>query len=182
MVFYMDFAEVIAARKSIRNYSNKPVNKETIMKCLEAARSAPSWANRQCWHFIVVMDRDKIEKLSSMINFWLKDAPAAVVACGDPSKSGFKNDQHYYLVDVAIAFEHFILAATNEGLGTCWLGGFDEEKVKDLLGIPSEMKVVALTPVGYPSGDDGLFSKAIKTMVGSKKRKPIGEIVHMEKW
>ena len=78
----MDFAEVIAARKSIRNYSNKPVNKEIIMKCLEAARSAPSWANRQCWHFIVVMDRDKIEKLSSMINFWLKDAPAAVVACG----------------------------------------------------------------------------------------------------
>ncbi len=126
----MDFTEVIAARKSIRNYSNKPINKETIMKCLEAARLAPSWANKQCWHFIVVTDKDKIEKLSSTINFWLKDAPAVVVACGDPSKSGFKNDQHYYLVDVAIAFEHFVLAATNEGLGTCWMGGFDEGDCK----------------------------------------------------
>jgi nitroreductase len=128
------------------------------------------------------MDRDKIEKLSSTRNFWLKGAPAAVVACGDPSKSGFKNDQHYYLVDVAIAFEHFVLAATNEGLGTCWMGGFDEEIVKPLLGILSEIKVVALTPIGYPSEDDGLFSKAIKTMVGSKKRMPIEEIVHSEKW
>ena len=178
----MDFPEVIAARKSIRNYSNKPINKETIMKCLEAARVAPSWANKQCWQFIVVTEKDKIEKLSSMINFWLKDAPAVVVACGDPSKSGFKNDQHYHLVDVAIAFEHFVLAATNEGLGTCWMGGFDEEIVKTLLGIPSEIKVVALTPIGYPSEDDGLFSKAIKTMVGSNKRKPIEEIVHSEKW
>lgn len=178
----MDFREVIAARKSIRNYSNKPINKETIMKCLEAARLAPSWANKQCWHFIVVMDKDKIEKLSSAINFWLKDAPAVVVACGDPSKSGFKNDPHYYLVDVAIAFEHFVLAATNEGLGTCWMGGFDKEIVKTLLGIPSEINVVALTPIGFPSEDDGLFSKAVKTMVGSNKRKPIEEIVHSEKW
>jgi nitroreductase len=152
------------------------------MKCLEAARAAPSWANKQCWHFIVVTDRDKIEKLSSMINFWIKEAPAVVVACGDPSRSGFKNDQHYYLVDVAIALEHFVLAATNEGLGTCWMGGFDEEVVKAQLGIPGEIKVVALTPVGYPSEDDGLASKAIKTIVGSKKRKPIEEIVHSEKW
>jgi nitroreductase len=178
----MDFAEVIAARKSVRDYSNKPVNKETIMKCLEAARFAPSWANKQCWHFIVVTDRNKIEKLSSTINFWLKNAPAAVVACGDPSKSGFKNDQHYYLVDVAIALEHFVLAATNEGLGTCWMGGFDEKIVKSLLGIPTEIKVVALTPIGYPSENDGLVSKTIETMVGSKKRKPIEEIVHSEKW
>ena len=178
----MDFTEVIAARKSVRNYSNKPVDNEIIMKCLDAARAAPSWANKQCWHFIVVTDRDKIEKLSSTINFWLKDVPSVVVACGDPSKSGFKNDQHYYLVDVAIAFEHFVLAATNEGLGTCWTGGFDEKVVKDLLGIPGEIKVVALTSIGYSSGEDGLFSKTIKTIVGSKKRKPIGEIVHSEKW
>jgi nitroreductase len=69
----MDFTDVIAARKSVRDYSNKPVDNETIMRCLEAARAAPSWANKQCWHFIVVTDKDKIEKLSSTINFWLKD-------------------------------------------------------------------------------------------------------------
>ena len=178
----MDFDEVIVARKSIRNYSKKPIDKETILKCLEAARLAPSWANKQCWHFIVVTDRDKIERLSSSINFWLKSSPAVVIACGDPSKSGYKNDQRYYLVDVAIALEHFVLAATNEGLGTCWIGGFDEEGTKSLLGIPGEIKVVALTPIGYPSEDDGLFSMAIKTIVGSSKRKPIEEIVHLEKW
>jgi nitroreductase len=110
------------------------------MKCLEAARVAPSWANKQCWHFIVVREREKIEKLSPMINFWLKDAPAVIVACGDPSKSGFKNEQHYYLVDVAIALEHFVLAATNDGLGTCRIGAFGEETVKTLLGIPREIK------------------------------------------
>src|SRR5512137_1273528 len=115
----MEFTEVIAARKSVRKYSDKPIDNESIMKCFEAARIAPSWANKQCWHFIVIRDREKIEKLSSTINFWMKDAPAVIVACGDPAKSGFKNGQHYYLVDVAIALEHFVLAATNEGLGTC---------------------------------------------------------------
>ena len=179
---YMDFTEVIAARKSVRKYSDEPIDNESIMKCLEAARIAPSWANKQCWHFIVVREREKIEKLSSMINFWMKDAPAVIVACGDPSKSGFKNEQHYYLVDVAIALEHFVLAATNEGLGTCWIGAFDEENVKTLLSIPREIKVVALTPIGFPAEDEGLFSKTLKTLVSSKKRKPLEEIAHMEKW
>jgi len=178
----MDFTEVIAARKSVRKYSDMPVDDEIIMKCLEAARVAPSWGNKQCWHFIIVHDKKIIEKLSSMINFWLKDTAAVIVACGDPSKSGFKNEQHYYLVDVAIALEHFVLAATNEGLGTCWIGAFDEENVRTLLGIPKEIKVVALTPIGYPAKDEGLFSKTLKTLVSSKKRKPMEEMVHMEKW
>jgi nitroreductase len=178
----MDFTEVIVLRTSVRNYSDKPVADVTIMKCLEAASLAPSWANKQCWHFIVVRDKKKIEKLSSIKNFWLKDAPAVLVACGDPSKSGFKNEQHYYLVDVAIAFEHFVLAATNEGLGTCWIGAFDEETVKNLLEIPREIKVVALTPIGFPAEEEGLFSKTLKTLVSSKKRKPMEEIVHIEKW
>ncbi len=151
-------------------------------ECLEAARFVPSWANKQCWHFIVVRDREKIEKLSSTINFWMKDAPAVIVACGDPSKSGFKNEQHYYLVDVAIALEHFVLAATNEGLGTCWIGAFDEENVKTLLSIPREIKIIALTPIGFPAEDEGLFSKTLKTLVNSKNRKPMEEIAHMEKW
>ena len=116
------------------------------------------------------------------MNFWMKDAPAVIVACGDPSKSGFKNEQHYYLVDVAIALEHFVLAATNLGLGTCWIGAFDEETVKTLLAIPEEIKVVALTPIGFPAENEGLFSKTLKTLVGSKKRKPMEEIAHIEKW
>lgn len=178
----MDFTEVIAARKSVRKYSDKPVDNGLILKCLEAARIAPSWANKQCWHFIVVRDKERIEKLSSMINFWLKDAPAVIVACGDPSRSGFKNEQHYYLVDVAIALEHLVLAATNEGLGTCWIGAFNEETVKALLEIPKEIKVVAMTPIGFPAEEEGLFSKTLKMLVSSKKRKSIEELVHMGKW
>jgi nitroreductase len=178
----MEFFDVISARKSVRKFLNKPVDDAIIMRCLEAARIAPSWANKQCWHFIVVKDKEKIEKIFSAVNFWLKGAPVIIVACGNPSKSGFKNDQAYYLVDVAIAFEHFVLAATNENLGTCWIGAFDEKTVKDLLAIPQEIKVVALTPLGHPAEDEGLWSKAIKTLAGSKNRKQLEEIVHMEKW
>jgi nitroreductase len=179
---HIDFTEVIIKRKSIRKYTDKLVDDEIIKKCLEAARLAPSWTNKQCWHFIVVRDRKKIEKLSSIATFWLKDAPAVIVACGDPSKSGFKNGQHYYLVDVAIALEHLVLAATNEGLGTCWIGAFDEDNVRSLLGIPKEIKVVALTPIGFPDEEEGLFSKSFKMLLKSGKRKALEEIMHMEKW
>jgi nitroreductase len=87
----------------------------------------------------------------------------------------------YYLVDVGISMEHLILAATDLGLGTCWIGGFDEAKVKKVLGVPENMKVVALTPVGYPT-DEGLRGKMIKRLIGSANRKSLSEIVHHDKW
>lgn len=178
----MEFIDVVKARKSVRSYSSKLVEEEKLTRILEAARKAPSWANRQCWSFIVVTDREKIEKLAvGVINSWLKQAPVIIVACGNPKKSGFRNGMDYYLVDVAISMEHLILAAADLGLGTCWIGGFDEQKVKSILGVPKNIKIVALTPIGY-AASERIRDKLVKTLVHSGKRKPMEEIIHKDMW
>jgi nitroreductase len=177
----MDFDKVVLTRKSVRKYLDKPVEEEKITKCLEAARLAPSWENKQCWRFVVVRDKEIIAKLAKGINFWAKSAPVFIVACGDPKRSGTRYGQNYYLVDVAIAMEHLVLAAANLGLGTCWLGLFDEEETKKLLKIPEGIRVVALTPLGYPHPDEGIWGKVVKAIV-SKKRKSLGEIAYDGEW
>jgi nitroreductase len=88
----------------------------------------------------------------------------------------------YFTVDVSIAFEHLILAATDAGLGTCWIGGFNEEDVKELLEIPNRIRVVALTPIGYPAGRKRIIETIINTLLKGKKRKTLDEIVHHEHW
>lgn len=178
----MEFMDVVRTRKSVRSYSNRMVEEEKITRILEAARIAPSWANRQCWSFIVVKDREKIRKLAGgLINPWLKQAPVIIVACGNPQKSGSRNGMDYYLVDVAISMEHLVLAAADLGLGTCWIGGFDERKVKRTLGVPENIKIVALTPVGYPASE-GVRDKIVKRLIKSGKRKPMEQIIHRDMW
>ena len=178
----MEFMDVVAARKSVRDYEDKPVEEEKIVKILEAARLAPSWANKQCCRYIVVKDKNKIQELASGLTGWLKKAPVIVVACADPKDSGDRNGMNYYLVDVGISMQQLVLAATAVELGTCWIGAFDEAKIKKSLGIPQNIKVVAMTPLGYPADKEGLGSKLIKTVVGAGKRKPLAEIIHQEKW
>jgi len=178
----MKFDDVIQVRKSVRRYADRPVEQEKITKCLEAAKLAPSWENKQCWRFIVVRDKEVIAKLAKGFNFWAKSAPVFIVACGDPKQSGTRHGQNYYLVDVAIATEHLVLEAANLGLGTCWLGFFDEKEIKELLEIPKEIRVVALTPLGYPHPSEGVWGKVVKMAVGSKKRKNLGEIAYDGKW
>jgi nitroreductase len=101
-----------------------------------------------------VKDKKKIEDLSktSLINRWLKNVPIIIVACGDTRQSSSRNDINYFILDVFITLEHLILAATDKGLGTCWIAGFDGKKVKEILKIPEHIQVVALTPLGYPAG------------------------------
>lgn len=176
----MEFSDVVASRKSIRDYLDKNVEDEKLTKILEAARLAPSWANKQCCQYILVKDKTKIQELAGGFSGWLKQAPVVIVACADPKDSGSHNNMDYYLVDVGISMQQLILAATDLGLGTCWVGGFDEAKIKKILQVPS-IKVVALTPIGYPA-DAGLRSKLIKTLGGTAKRKTLDEIVHHEKW
>lgn len=178
----MEFTEVITTRKSIRDYSNNPIESEKITKILKAAILAPSWANRQCCRYIVITKKSKIKKLSNVINSWLKNAPVVIVACADPKNSGSKNGMDYYLVDVGISLQQLILAATNLGLGTCWIGGFNESKIKKILEIPDQIKVVAMTPIGYVKEKESLRSKISKKIIGSNKRIPFEEIVHKEKW
>jgi len=180
----MEFINVIQHRSSVRSYSEREVEDDKITYVLEAAQLAPSWANKQCWRFIVIKNKETIERISktSIINRWLKSVPTIICACADPTESGTNNTMEYYLVDAAIAFDHLILAATDQGLGTCWIGGFDEEKVKELLGIPKRIRVIALTPLGYPANTTTLLDTTFKMVTRGKKRKSLKEIVHYEKW
>lgn len=184
----MDFFEVIQRRKSYRNFSSQPVEQEKIIKVLESARLAPSWQNRQCWRFIVVQNKDTIKKIGQLrplnynINFFLRNVPVIVVACANPKDSGHRAGLSYFLVDTAIAMEHLILAATDLGLVTCWIGAFDEPMIKDLLKIPEEVRIVALTPLGYPAEKPNVIDKVSKIVAKGANRKSLDEIAYFEKW
>jgi nitroreductase len=161
----MKFTEVLETRRSIRKYKDTPVSKEKILKILEAARIAPSASHRQPWHFIVVEDREKIKKLAK--SEWAANAPVMIVGLADKEAS-----PNWCINDLGIAFEHIILAATNLGLGTCWMGQSNrEDLVKNLLDIPDNFKVVALTPIGEPDESPS-----------PKERKSLAEIVSWEKF
>jgi nitroreductase len=151
----MEFMDVVSKRRSIRKYKSNPVLDTDIEYILEAARLAPSWANSQCWKFIVVKDEKVKEELAAAGNSWIVNAPVIIAACADPSKPGTKGDQPYYMLDIGIAMEHIILAAADKGLGTCWIGAFDEATAKKALDVPDNMRVVALTPLGHPDEAPG---------------------------
>jgi nitroreductase len=156
---------VVKARRSIRRYKPDPVPENVLNQILEAARLAPSAANRQPCHFIVVKDPKTKKKLG--ISSWASDAPVVIVGCADANIS-----PRLFTVDLAIAFEHIVLTATNFGLGTCWMGKLgSDETVKSVLGIPEHIKVVAVTALGYPAETPG-----------PKDRKTLSEIVHYEKF
>jgi nitroreductase len=166
----MELMEVIQNRRSIRKYKTKPVRQEDIEYVLEAARLAPSWGNRQCWRYIVVTDEELRRKIT--MRDWAAEAPVVIVGCADPTKAGDKAGKPYYMLDMGISMEHLVLAAHDKGLGTCWLGGqFDEEIVREALGVPASHRVVALTPLGYSDEDPQ-----------AKKRKPIQELYSWNKW
>jgi nitroreductase len=171
----MNVFEAIEKRRSIRSYESTPVPEEKLEKILEAARLAPSASNVQPRHFIVVTDKERRDALAAgMFARFLKQAPVVIVACGDEKKS-----PKWYPIDVAIAVENMVLAATEEGLGTCWIGSFNENKVRDALRIPENLRVVVLLAVGYPSGKEGLGSKVLRFV---RKRKSLDEIVSIEEY
>jgi len=142
----------IQKRRSIRKYKPDPIPRIDLNFILEAARLAPSCGNQQCWKFIVVTNESLKRIIGKICRLnWLPQAPAIIVCCADPSKSGVKGDQELYMVDVGISLEHLILAATSLGLGTCWVGMFNEKHLKQALHVPKNIRVVALTPLGYPN-------------------------------
>ena len=157
----MPLLDLIKNRKSVRNFLDRPVEREKIMMCLEAARLAPSACNSQPWTFIVVDDKQLKEKLSNAafsgiysINAFCKMAPVIVVVISERSKffaiaGGTFRGTKYYLVDIGIAGEHFVLQSEELGLGTCWIGWFNEEAVKSILNIPQHKKIDILIALGY---------------------------------
>lgn len=150
----MKVLEVIQKRRSVRKYKEDPIPEKDLMRVLEAARLAPSGKNFQPWKFIIVKDKALKEKLAqaSAGQFFMAEAPIIIVGCGFPDNCYAHMGRYMksWSVDVTIALEHLILQAQEEGLGTCWIGSFEEEEVKAILNIPENVKVLALTPLGYP--------------------------------
>ena len=185
MLRNMDTLEAINTRQSIRRYLDTPVEKDKIQALLEAAIRAPSAMNKQCWRFVAITDKETMVQLSkchAAFNSWLKDAPAAVVVCADPKGSTEHNGLSYYMWDAALAMHNLVLAATDMGLGTCYLAAYNEDKVKELLGVPDNIRVVCMTPLGYPTEKRSVGEKLMKAVAGSSKRKPVDEVAHWEKW
>ncbi len=181
----METLDAINARKSIRRFLDTPVEKEKIQSLLEAAIRAPSAMNKQCWRFVAITNKETIAQLakSNMVfNGWLKDAPAVIVVCADPKESTDLNDLPYYMWDSALAMHNLVLAATDMGLGTCYLAAYDEDKVRELLGIPEYLRVVCMTPLGYPTEKRSVGEKLMKAVAGSSKRKSLDEVAHWERW
>jgi nitroreductase len=143
----MDLYDALRARRSVRTYEDRPVPREALSRLLEAARQAPSANNLMPWRFIVVTDPGIKAAIAASGTYgkFLAQAPVAIAAIGDEAASS-----KWYAVDTAIALEHIALAAVVEGLGSCWIGSFDEAKVKKLLDVPADQRVVALLALGYP--------------------------------
>ncbi len=173
----MEFYEVLRTRRSIRSYRSDPVPEAVLSRVLEAVRVAPSGSNRQPWRFIVVKDEGLRRRLVPVCGDqgFIAEAPVVVVACGrniHSDRGGYMRE-FSMLVDVSIAFTHLVLAARAEGLGTCWIGDFSNEAVKEVLGVPEDFNVVAVTPLGYPK-DEGF--------AGPGPRKSLKEIVLINKF
>lgn len=170
----MDIFEAIKKRRSVRSYLDKPIEEEKLNAILEAGRLAPSASNRQEWRFIIVKDREVRKKLGEAANeqSFVGEAPVVIVACAVTDGHVMSCGQLCYPIDVAIALDHISLAAVEQGLGTCWIGAFNESKVKEILGIPKEVRVVELMPLGYPSA----------RTEREKNRLPFKKIVKYEHW
>ncbi len=169
----MPVLEVIEKRYSVRAYEDRPVEPEKLERIMEAARLAPSAGNRQEWRFIVVRDKERRQALMRAAGgqAFVGQAPVVIAACAEGAEHVMKCGQPSSTVDVAIALEHIALQATAEGLGTCWVGAFDEAEAKAILNVPATARIVQLMPLGYPADSPK-----------PKNRKELKEIVMYEAW
>jgi len=169
----MDVSTAISQRKSMRAYKETDVEEDKLKKILEAARLSPSASNRQKWKFIVVKNKETRKKLAiaAFDQSFIGDAPVVIVACGTDAKTVMLCGQPAYTVDVSIACAFMILQAYELGLGTCWIGAFKEDEVKKILKIPESVRVVAMTPLGYPNQPPS-----------QRSRKSLDQIVCLEKY
>jgi len=150
----MEVFEAIKNRYSCRSYKAEPVPEKKLKKILEAARLAPSAHNEQEWKFVVVRDVKKRKEVAEAAGqSFIEEAPVIIMAVGLDPEHIMSSGNPAYAIDLAIAVEHMALQAVEEGLGTCWIGAFDQEAVKKILKIPERYKVVALLPLGYPAGE-----------------------------
>lgn len=169
----MDVMDAIRKRRSVRGYLDREIEDDKLKAVLEAGRLAPSAHNGQEWKFVVVKDKALREKLSEAAKGqkFVAEAPVVIAACAVETEKVMSCGQTAYPIDLAIAVDHMTLKAVEEGLGTCWIGAFYEDRVKPILGIPEDVRVVVLLPLGYPSVEPG-----------APGRKPLEEIVCYDGW
>jgi nitroreductase len=170
----MNVIDAIQTRKSVRQFLSKPVEDDKLQLILSAARLAPSASNRQEWRFVVVRDPETRQRLADAARGqqFVGEAPVVIVACAATDDHIMPCGLPCFSIDVAIALDHITLAAVEQGLGTCWIGAFHQDQVKQILGIPDEIRVVELMPLGYPADPTPI----------EKRRLPLTTIVHNERW
>jgi nitroreductase len=149
----MDVFTAITERSSVRAYKEAAVEEEKVTKVLEAARLAPSASNRQEWKFVVVRKEDLRARVADAAfgQSFLAEAPVIIAACATEAKAVMSCGQPAHTVDLSIAGAFMLLEAYELGLGTCWIGAFNEGEVKKILNVPAHARVVALIPLGYPN-------------------------------
>jgi len=169
----MNFNELINKRYSVRSYKTEPVEEEKLVQVLNAARLAPTAVNRQPFQLVVIHTAGREAELKRIYGKeWLSQAPVVICVCSVPSQAWSRMDnKNYNQVDAAIAMDHLILAATDLGLGTCWVAAFDPAAAREILRLPEGVEPIAFTPIGYPADQPK-----------EKKRKGLSELVRYERW
>lgn len=166
----MKFLDLVKARYSVRSYEMRPVEQEKLDYILECVRLAPSAVNFQPWRFAIVTDPEKLSALkTAYAREWIQTAPCIIVACGNHDEAWHRKSdgKDHTDVDVSIAVEHLCLAATEQGLGTCWVCNFDTDRCREVMNLPENLDPIALIPIGYPTD----------SAVPEKKRKSLDEIL-----
>jgi nitroreductase len=157
----MEFYDVIRTRRSVRRYSDRDVPGEVLERVLDAARLAPSANNKQPWRYIIVREQPRREEIARIAanQTFIAQAPVVIVLCAQQYVDHNSwIGENMYLVDATISMDHLVLAARNEGLGTCWIGAFDRKGVEEMFGLPGDVHPIVLTPLGYPASD-GAFGE-----------------------
>ena len=173
----MDVLEAIKGRRSVRAFTDKPVSDEDVMTILDAARQAPSAGNLQPWEFIVVKDAEIKKGLAqaALDQASIGEVSVVIVVCADKARSrrryGSRGSTLYCIQDTAAAIQNLHLAAHALGLGTCWVGAFNETEARKLLNMPLNVRPVAIIPIGYPAEKPN-----------PRSRRPLTEIVHRERF
>lgn len=170
----MEYSKLIAARYSVRAYRSDPVEDEKLQAVLEAARLAPTAANRQPFQLIVLHTAGRKDEIGKIYRRpWFVQAPLVIAVCAISSLAWVRESDRFNarLIDAAIVADHLILAAANLGLGTCWIAAFNVGAARSVLQLPDEAEPVIFTPLGYPADQPG-----------PKVRKPVSELVRYEHW
>lgn len=168
----MEFKKVLYSRRSTRSFTDRKVTREEALQLLDAAIHAPNACNMQSWHFFAVTDEATKKRLAENGCFapWAASAPLLFIVCTDGEKIierfGDKARDLFIIQDTSAAIQNILLTATDMGLGGCWMGSFNEQKLRDMLNIDPKYKVVAVVPIGEPDGD-----------IAMRERKPLDEVV-----